>query len=243
MSTSTKDYVLSDKNHVLPSQKIHIIVFPFPAKGHINPSLHFCNRLASKGFKITLVTIASAYKAFKTKATSLKIDIESIPDCAENTTNWNVYFRTFKESAAKNMTEFIQKKLNSPHLPPKIVIYDSMLPWMLDIVHGFGLPGACFFTQSCSVNAVYYHMYNGVIPKTPKEEGDVVSLPCLPPLKSNDFPGFAVFKEYTDVVANLHSDNFSNIDKIDYILFNTFHELELEVSIKKYIYIYIYNGR
>ena len=43
---------------------IHVIVFPFPVQGHINPMLQFSKQLASSGLRVTLATTSS----FATKA-------------------------------------------------------------------------------------------------------------------------------------------------------------------------------
>ena len=210
--------------------KTHILAFPFPAKGHLNPLQHLCNRLASKGFKITLVTTVSTCKSVKTKATSL-INIESIPDGVdtEETSKWNMeaYMKKFRTSAIENMTQLIEKHKRSDY-PPTVLIYDSTLPYMLDVAHGLGLRGASFFTQPCYVCALYYHMHQGTL-KTPLQE-PTISLPCLPPLESKDLPGLDFFKDQNEIIAKLLSDQFSNIDKVDYILFNTFDKLEVEVS-------------
>ena len=192
--------------------------------------LHLCNRLASKDVKITLVTTVSASKTVKTKATS-SINIESIPDGVdlEETSKWDMkaYYTKFRSSSIENMTQLIEKHKRSDN-PPKVMIYDSSMPWILDVAQGLGLHGASFFTQPCSVSTIYYHMLQGTI-KTPLEK-PTVSLPHLPPLESNDLPGFGFFKDQKEVIEMTIFGQFSNIDKVDYILFNTFDKLEVEVS-------------
>ncbi|GMY32899.1 UDP-glycosyltransferase 74E1-like [Fagus crenata] len=62
------------------------------------------------------------------------------------------------------------------------------MPWALDVARQLGLDGAPFFTQSGSVNAIYYHANRGAI-KFPFE-GPTASLPSMPPLGINDLPSF-----------------------------------------------------
>lgn len=210
-------------------ENIHIIAFPYPAKGHINPLLHFCNLLGSKGFKITFITTASTSSKLVTKSNN--INFESIPDGVEeeeDDVKWEVYFNNFKTSASKNMAELIHKhKESSNEYPPKMVIYDAFMPWMLDVAKAFGLRTASFFPQNCSVCAVYYHMLHGTINY------------YLPRLERKDLPGFDFFKDQNQTVANLHFDIFSNIDGVDYLLFNTFDALETEVSYEMFFFIFL----
>lgn len=223
------------KIDISPS-KTHILAFPLPAKGHINPLLHFCNRLASKGFKVTLITTASTFKNVNSAAAGgggsgggSLINIESIPDGMENEnppTTAEEYFKRLKLCSSPAIIELIQKYKNT-NFPPKVIVYDSTVPWMLELAHEQGLQGASFFTQSCSVSAVYYHMLQGTIQKDNK---DLSSLPLLPPLENKDLPDFDYFVEGSQSVRNLLLDQFSNIDKVDHILFNSFDKLE-EVSI------------
>ncbi|WRX10879.1 hypothetical protein QQP08_003366 [Theobroma cacao] len=45
------------------------------------------------------------------------------------------------------------------HTTPSAAIYDSFLPWALNVANKFGLVGAVFFTQSSAVGSIYYHIY------------------------------------------------------------------------------------
>ncbi|CDP08078.1 unnamed protein product [Coffea canephora] len=171
--------------------KIHILAFPFPAKGHINPMLHLCNRLAAKHFMVTLITTAS----------------------------------TFKAAASKGLVELVDKYRKTDPFPPRLVIYDSTMPWALNLARQMGLRGASFFTQSCAVCALFYHMDQGTI-QLPLDESVTVKLPSMPALESTDLPDLQYFPDPDSVVTRHLLDQFSNIDKVDFILFNTFEELE-----------------
>lgn len=214
-------------------RKTHILAFPFPAKGHINPMLHLCNRLASKGFRVSFITTISTYKDAKNKIESKSgglINLESIPDGTEKKLSMSHYFNKFRDSVTENVSGIIEKyKLGVDFPPPKVFIYDSTMPWMLDVAHGHGILGASLFTQPCCVSAVYYHMLQGTLDSS-SSSSRVSLLPCLPPLEDRDLPEFDYFKEDGEFVSNLLTNQFLNIDKIDYVLFNTFEKLEAEVS-------------
>ena len=114
----------------------------------------------------------------------------------------------------------------------RAIIYDSVMPWVLDIAKDRGMVGACFFTHSCSVSAVVHHLGQGLLLRFPYEDDvAVVSLPALPPLEKRDLPSFPNLGPN----FNLHylvkhlTDQFSNLERVDWIFFNTFDELEAEV--------------
>ena len=104
---------------------------------------------------------------------------------------------------------------------------DGFLPWALDVAKQFGIPSAVFFTQSCAVSSVYYHVNRGLL-QLPLP-GPPVSLPGLPPLQASEFPSlvclYGSYPVWFDVVVN----QFSNVDGADWVLFNIFYELEKEV--------------
>nr|GLL29598.1 UDP-glycosyltransferase 74E2-like [Ipomoea trifida] len=68
------------------------------------------------------------------------------------------------------------------------VVYDSIMPWVADLVHQLGLRAAAFNSQSCAVFAVYHHTDQENLTTT--TEGSTVSLPSMPPLGLNDLPSF-----------------------------------------------------
>ncbi|XP_027117921.1 UDP glycosyltransferase 9-like [Coffea arabica] len=210
--------------------KIHILAFPFPAKGHINPMLHLCNRLATKDFRVTLITTTSIFKSAKTKAIG-SIKIECIPDDSDEPVEEDLkgFLARLRAAASRGLEELVEKCRKTDPYPPRIVIYDSTMPWVLNLAHRVGVRGASFFTQSCAVCALYYHMDQGTI-QLPLDKAVTVKLPSMPALESNDLPDLQYFPDPDSVVTRLLLDQFSNIDKVDFILFNTFEELEDEVA-------------
>jgi pathogen-inducible salicylic acid glucosyltransferase len=80
-----------------------------------------------------------------------------------------------------------------------------------------------------SVNSIYYHVQLGKL-KVPLIDQDEISLPLLPRFEFGDMPSFLTNKE-NQVLIDLLVGQFSNIDKADWILCNTFYEMEKEVHI------------
>ncbi|KAK1368318.1 Glycosyltransferase [Heracleum sosnowskyi] len=204
----------------------HALVLPYPAQGHINPMLQFCKRLVSKGIKVTLANTIYISKSMLADPQS-PVSLETYSDGfdeggsgqAEST---DIYLSTLRNVGSQTMGNLI-KKLDQSGNPVNVLIYDGFLPWALDVANNFGLKKAVFFTQTCAVNIIYYHVYKGLISLPPRDdESSVISVPGLPLFKSWEAPAPL---DYADLLIN----QFSNVDKADWVFFNTFHKLEEEV--------------
>ncbi|OIW01407.1 hypothetical protein TanjilG_25703 [Lupinus angustifolius] len=214
------------KNHVA-----HCLVIAYPAQGHINPLLQFSKRLVHRGIKITLVSTVSIWNIIGNNINLNSIDIDSISDGYDNgglaeAESIDIYKETFWKVGPQTLYKLLQN-LASTNNPVDCVIYDSFLPWALDVAKKLGILGAAFFTQTCSVQNIYFHAYQKLL-ELPLSQREYV-LPGLPKLGASELPSFlykyGTFPGYFDIVVN----QFSNIDKVDWVLANTFYELEKEV--------------
>ncbi|EOY01365.1 hypothetical protein QUC31_013821 [Theobroma cacao] len=212
------------------ANKGHVLVLPYPGQGHINPMLQFAKRLVSKGVKATLVTTIFLYNSILSDPTS-SIDLQTISDGFDEggfaqAGSPGAYLSTFRSVGSQSLASLIQK-LGDTDFPFDAIIYDSFLPWALDVARQLGLLGAVFFTQSCAVNSINYHVSEGLL-KLPLE-GPNVSLPGLPLYKVSELPSvvylYGSHPAWFDMIVN----QFSNIDAADWVLVNTFYELEKEV--------------
>ncbi|CAL2279470.1 unnamed protein product [Prunus armeniaca] len=213
--------------------KGHCLVLPFPCQGHINPMLQFAKLLAHKGVKVTLVTTRYTHKTMYGSASScIALDLETISDgydeAGRGETSIDAYLEIFREVGSETLAELLEK-LSSSGSPVDCVIYDAFMTWPLDIARKFGIGGAVFFTQSCAVENIYYHIHEGLLKLPLADDQSRILLPGLPPLEPLDLPSFVYdFGSYPDFYqASLAQ--FSNVDKADWILFNTFYELEEQV--------------
>ncbi|KAM7496296.1 hypothetical protein LguiA_020710 [Lonicera macranthoides] len=212
--------------------KAHCLVVPFPCQGHINPMLQFSRRLEHKGLRVTIAVTQHLYKTTQRVSSSGSgtgsISVETISDGKEygELHNIRAYLERFQEVGSQTLTQLV-KKLSDSGCPVDCIVYDAFMPWALDIVKRFGLVGAAFFTQSCAVNNIYYHVYKGLI-ELPLRE-DKILVPGLPELQRLDMPSFmSDFGSYPAIFEML-GYQFSNFDKADWLLVNSFYELEEEV--------------
>ncbi|KAF5945032.1 hypothetical protein HYC85_015260 [Camellia sinensis] len=137
------------------------------------------------------------------------------------------YLARLHDVRSRTLADLI-KKLDGLGRPVDAIVYDGFLPWALDVAKEFGILGVVFFTQTCAVNSIYYHVHKGLLP-LPLSPGSTVLLPGLLPLEPWETPSFVYiygsFPAFYDLVVN----QFSNIDQTDWVLFNTFYKLEAEV--------------
>ncbi|KAK7256336.1 hypothetical protein RIF29_29778 [Crotalaria pallida] len=211
------------------ASRAHCIVLAYPSQGHINPMLQFSKLLEHEGVRITLVT--TFYYLKKLKKLPSSIALETISDGYDDgfhetdVEKQKLYFDRFREVGSQTLGELIEKLASKGH-PVDCVIYDSFLPWTLDVTKKYGIVGAVYLTQNMTVNSIYYHFHLGKIqlPLTDLQ----ISIPTLPPLQHEDMPSF--FFDKDPALLEFLVAQFSNVEKADWILCNTFYELEKEVT-------------
>ncbi|XP_010242477.1 PREDICTED: UDP-glycosyltransferase 74F2-like [Nelumbo nucifera] len=207
----------------------HVIVFPYPAQGHINPMLQFSKRLAFKGLRVTFAVTKFVSKSMHTNSNSVQVQLisDGFDDGGfEQAESIHDYLSRFKEVGSLTLAELI-KKQDSSGKPVDCLIYDSFFPWALDVAKQFGLVGAPFFTQMCAVNNIYYHVHQGLLHLPVREP--VVSIPGLPAIDIGDMPSYISDPQSYPAYHAMIMSQFSNTEKVDWIFVNTFNKLEEEM--------------
>ncbi|KAK9277568.1 hypothetical protein L1049_007113 [Liquidambar formosana] len=205
----------------------HVVLLPYPSQGHINPLLQFAKRLASKGVKATLA--ATRYTVHSICAPN--VGVEPISDGFDEggyaqAQDEDVYLKSFKANGSRTLSELIEKSQNTKS-PVNCIVYDSFLPWALDVAKQHGVYGASFFTNSATVNAIFCRIHHGLLTLPLKlEEGTHFLGPGLPPFKSCDLPTFLKSPGSYPAYLSMKLSQYSNLDKADWIFGNTFEELE-----------------
>lgn len=213
---------------------LHVLVFPFPIQGHINPMLQFAKRLLSKGLTVTILTTSSTHNLIKLNLNSIpkSLHIQTINDGlnpgqkpAATTQDIN----QFSDVVSQSLADFFRRNLASnTSLPtPKFLVYDCFMPWALALARDSGIDAAPFFTQSCAVKMIYYHLRHGTykLPLSPTP----LSLPAMPPLENCDLPSFISNPTSFPAFFKLVMDQYSNFSRAKCFLSNSFSSLEEEV--------------
>lgn len=205
--------------------KAHVLAIPAQWSGHINPLLQLCKSLVRRGLKTTLTISKFISKTMDIKSEEVQIDLitdgyddggfftkDIVPNCMAR----------FEDVGSKSILELIQK-YEALGEPIDYIIYDTLLPFVLELSKELKIPAAAFLTQHCGINFIMHQYHHRKIPY-PTTEFPVL-VPSLPPLEREDLPSFVNFPYHFKLVA----DQFSNINQADCVLVNTYYELEPEV--------------
>ncbi|XP_009590532.1 UDP-glycosyltransferase 74G1-like [Nicotiana tomentosiformis] len=213
------------------THKAHCLLLPYPLQGHINPMLQFSKRLQSKGVKITIAATKSLLKTMQ--ELPISVSIEAISDGYDDggidqAKSFLAYITRFKEVGSDTLTQLI-KKLENSECPVNCIVYDPFLPWAVEVAKDFGLVSAAFFTQNCVVDNIYYHVHKGILKLPPTQVDGEILIPGLSStIESSDVPSFESSPQ-SDKLVEMLVNQFSNLEKVDWILINSFYELEKEV--------------
>ncbi|XP_076949694.1 UDP-glycosyltransferase 74G1-like [Bidens hawaiensis] len=209
----------------------HVLLIPYPSQGHINPIIQFGKRLISKGVKTTLITTIYTLNSTPShNTTTTSIEIKAISDGFDkggytSADSAESYLKSFKETGSKSLGDLI-KTLQSEGNIINAIVYDSLLIWALDVAKEFGIDCGSFFTQSCAVNTIYYHVHKGLISLPP---GSTVSVPGLPQFECWETPSFLHNYEPNGAWSKTVFGQFENIDQARWVFTNSFYKLEEQV--------------
>ncbi|GKA55695.1 UDP-glycosyltransferase 74B1-like protein [Tanacetum coccineum] len=209
--------------------KGHVLVFPYPSQGHINPLLQFAKRLVSKGLKATIATTQYTVSSISAPF----IEVEPISDGFDDggfakAKSEELFLESFKTNGSRTLTQLIKKHQTTKE-PITCIVYDSFLPWALDVARENGILGGPFFTNSATVSAIFSLIHAGSLKLSVLLEDCPVVIPGVPPLNLEDLPSFLNAPESYPAYLRMKLNQFSNLGKADWIFSNTFHSLEAEV--------------
>lgn len=220
----------------------HVLVFPAPGQGHINPMFQFAQTLASHGLAVSLVITTYITKTMH--AHTGKVNVEPISDGFDDA-GWEasmspeVYVGHFREVGSRSLLDLVLR-LSSSNSPPTCIVYDSFLCWALDVAKRCGLVAASFFTQSCAVNLAFYNAYKQqILMESPEVRVQrTLSWPVLE-FELCKLPSFLLQDKHW--LADFNLNQFSNLHEADWVLCNTFSELETQV-INSYYFLFFFSN-
>ncbi|KAG8375347.1 hypothetical protein BUALT_Bualt10G0090700 [Buddleja alternifolia] len=181
--------------------------------------LQFAKRLLPNQIKITLVLTHKIART--TLFSSNSISLETISDGYDDDDGGpmerdiKVYLARFKEVGSRTLKEVVHRMRDSGR-PVDCIVYDSFLPWVLEVSKELGLLAAAFFTQSCAVDHIYHQVYKGDL-KVPLS-GDEILIPGLPPLKPEDMPSFVYVLGLYPSLFEAALDQFRGLEKADWVI-------------------------
>ncbi|KAL5544265.1 hypothetical protein UlMin_008049 [Ulmus minor] len=213
----------------MKNQRGHAIVLTYPAQGHINPLLQFAKRLASKGLRTTFSTTHYSLKSILTTTVGLEPISDGFDEGGFNQApSLEAYLESFKLVGSTTLSEIIEK-FNGSDSPVNCVVYDSLLPWALDVAKKFNVYAVAFLTNSASICSLYWHIDRGNSSFLAMQETEPVLLPGLPPLGFSEMPSFLVQPQNHSAYLALIMEKFGRLEENDWVFCNSFEELESEL--------------
>ncbi|KAL3512934.1 hypothetical protein ACH5RR_025651 [Cinchona calisaya] len=211
----------------------HVVVVTYPAQGHINPLLQFAKCLASKGLKATFATTLYTAKLIRADGVNVMpisdgFDVGGFKEAPSVET----YLETFKTVGSRTLTQLILN-LNNDHSSPVVncLVFDSLLPWALDVAKNLDIFSAVLLTNSASVCSLYCHIHRGVLSFPVDQERVPLILPGLPPLGLDELPSFLACSTYHDsAYLTAIMEKFRRLEENDWVFVNSFEELENQLA-------------
>ncbi|KAL8521688.1 hypothetical protein ACS0TY_011992 [Phlomoides rotata] len=208
----------------------HCLILPFPIQGHINPMIQFSKRLSSKGVRITIAATKNLLRTTHDFPTG-SVFVDAISDGFDYGRSPDVsleaYLDIFRRVGAESLSHLLDE-LKNKGFPVDCVIYDPFLPWGLVVAKKLGILAAPFFTQSSSVNVIYYSICKGQL-KVPILEKEIL-VAGLPALEISDVPSFVRDPTSHPGSFELTLSQFQNVEDADFVFVNSFYELEEEAT-------------
>ncbi|KAK8486443.1 hypothetical protein V6N13_099886 [Hibiscus sabdariffa] len=215
------------QENVSPTQ---VLVLPFPLQGHINPMLQFAKLLVSRGLDVSLVTFCGNKPMAVQDYSSVKLEPVFDDLGADNILqkSGEDYIQQVRGVVTLRLPQIMAKLgMCKSENPASCLVYDSVVPWALDVAKEHGVYGAEFFTMSCAVSTVFYNVHEGLL-KVPIVE-PCVSMAGLPLLQARDLPSFVYDIQTYPTFTQFLTNQFLSFKKADWVFFNTFTSLENEV--------------
>nr|AFJ52963.1 UDP-glycosyltransferase 1 [Linum usitatissimum] len=220
----------------------HIVVVTFAAHGHLNPTLHFSERLLLLGSRVTLVTTISGHSLLTNKKRSLPdgLSIATFSDGYDipgshkkSKDDQSKQWVQMSTRGAEFLNEFIATN-SKEETPVCCLVYTLLLTWVADVARDNTLPSVLLWIQPATVFDIYYYLTNGFEEafEKCKDPSFELELPGIPVSFTNDeLPSFAspsnphpfLRHAMIEQVKVLTRDNGKSK-----VLVNTFDELELK---------------
>ncbi|KAF8378533.1 hypothetical protein HHK36_029876 [Tetracentron sinense] len=214
----------------------HILVFPYPAQGHIIPLLHLTHQLAIRGLTITILVtpknlpsltpLLSQHPSIQTLVLPFPPH-PSIPPGVENSKDLPVNSFGFMMRTLSDLYYPILHWFQSHPSPPVAILSDMFLGWTHHLASQLGIPRIVFSSSGALFIAIVYSLWRD-LPKR-HDPNVLISFPNIP--NSPIFPWShlsSVYRSYVEgePISEFIRDGFlANIASWGIVL-NSFSELE-----------------
>ncbi|MED6120640.1 hypothetical protein PIB30_022755 [Stylosanthes scabra] len=217
--------------------KPHIVVFPYPAQGHMLPLLDLTQKLALHGLTITIIitpknlsTLKPLLTAHPTTIRTLTLPFPSHPNLPAGAENIREVGNTgnyhFINALSKLQTPIIHWFCSQTN-PPSALISDFFLGWTQQLADKIGIKRIAFFSSGAFLTAVSNHCWRSLLPlPSDNAEFEFPSIPGTPSFPREHLP--SIFLRYNESNPDAHivKEGFEANPVSCAYVFNSFQALE-----------------
>ncbi|KAF7153782.1 hypothetical protein RHSIM_Rhsim01G0068100 [Rhododendron simsii] len=190
---STLDHVGSSSNGA------HILVFPFPAPGHIIALIDLTRLLLTRGLTVTVLVTPNHLPLLQPLLSSTSIHplVLSPPETPRNTNNSSLPGVVSHVCSYGALYAPILDWFNSHPSPPVAILSDFFLGWTHHLAANLGLPRLVFWPSGALTASLANHMWRD-LPKVgdPANQNSILSFPGIPNFPT--FPWWQISNTFRD---------------------------------------------
>ncbi|CAO2840030.1 unnamed protein product [Amaranthus hypochondriacus] len=215
----------------------HVVVMPYPGRGHINPLLNLCKLILTKSndFLFTFV-VTEEWLGFLSSEPKPPANIRyaALPQVIPSEVGRADDMNGFIKAVLTKLQEPFERLLDQLEPPPTAIIYDTWLSsWMVEVGNKRNIPVASLFPMSASVFTFFYHfdllVQHGHFPLDIAERGhEIVDyIPGLPSTTIGDLT--TIFEGHGNKAFLQVINTLSFLKNATCLLFTSIYEIEEEV--------------
>ncbi|XP_059447955.1 UDP-glycosyltransferase 89A2-like [Corylus avellana] len=215
----------------------HILVFPYPAQGHMLPLLDLTHQLSLRGLTITILVtpknlptlspLLSEHPSIQTLVLPFPPH-PSLPEGVENVRDIGNAGNVPIIAALRQLHDRLLRWFHSHPSPPVAIVSDFFLGWTLHLAHQLRIPRIAFFSSGAFLASVNDYCWRNMtsVPDSSTALVHFPDLPRSPSFKEEHLPSlFRIYSESNPNTAFLKDDVLANTSSWGCI-FNSFDELE-----------------
>ncbi|XVF85727.1 hypothetical protein PTKIN_Ptkin17bG0140600 [Pterospermum kingtungense] len=216
----------------------HILVFPYPAQGHMLPLLDLTHHLSLHGLTITILItpknlpyLSSLLSSHPSSITPLVLPFPShpsIPAGVENVKDLGHSGNLLIMTSLSKLHDPLLHWFNSHPTPPIAIISDFFLGWTQHLAHHLNIPRLTFFPSGAFLASIDDYLWNNLEKFKPLDEVELSPLPGSHVFKAHHLPSLFRLYQKSDPNWELVKDTkLANTKSWGYV-FNSFEALEGE---------------
>lgn len=230
---------LRQRRKAASPRPLHVVVLPYPAKGHSIPLLHFAKRLHGMGVVVTFVNTFShlAREHFRTldglDISAIRVVPLGVPPAegeGEGGLPYAKHVNGLVSEAEAMVAELFAGKDDDSDAPaPDCIVSDMFLGWTQIVADKFQIPRYVLFASPAPALATMLHMpeltRQGLLPIDPaNKEEFVYDIPGVPPTRLADLP--SPMQDANSFIYPFYAKNCDDLHEAKGVLLNSYYELE-----------------